>query len=92
MLLACRLTSVISDQSSVFSYQSSVISHQSSVASLRSNSDEVMRIPKGDDIEDFQAFQEQCQHPRDWHNAPRDGWRESDAMKFRAAVGGISYQ
>jgi len=38
-------------------------------------------------IEDFQAFQKQGKHPRDWHNTPREGRREGDAMKFVTAIG-----
>jgi len=38
-------------------------------------------------VEDFQVFEEQCQHPRERHNAPRDGRSERDAMKFITTIG-----
>ena len=48
---------------------------------------EVMGIPKGDDIEDFQAFEEEAQAPGDGREFAGDGRREGDAMKFIVAIG-----
>ena len=37
-------------------------------------------------VEDLQVFQEQRQHPGNWHNTPRNGRRESNAMKFITTI------
>lgn len=64
------------------SYQLLVNSEELSVISGQwLNGDEIMGI------ENCQPLQPIGQHPRKWHNAPREGWRESDAMKFITAIG-----
>ena len=38
-------------------------------------------------VENRQPLQPIGQNPRDWHDAPGDGWREGDAVNFITAIG-----
>jgi len=78
----------------VSSHQSPVVSPQSSVISDRPDGGQIVSVvsirqrtatrpsSKGDDIEDFQAFQKQAQPPGDGRQFAGNGRREGDAMKF----------